>query len=389
MKNLVLLQIFAFLFISPLIITFTGGSTDYRLGLSVLLLLSFVAGLALAKYRSPLNTLRRAASFPVMTTWLKLSLIILTAAYISVVVSNELMVRRQGSEVMAEIFANLPVFQLLVLRVYEVIFYPVLIAVLVGMRRDRSATTKLLLLGFFVGFAFTGVLDSRAKLITPLLFYYVIFIASKSSWRPVPSKFLVMGGVFLGLMAFSIGLDRSSDFDRVSEYFFEDVLRRLDGLELISIVDGVVNIPLFGTLDTHIFANFLAGIPFYEGAAALKEAGLTSSKSYLLQVVLGFDQFDINNSVVTDLYYFGGYPLLIAGSCLYGYLVMAFDLAVRSNDICRNRRRMAFMLSFLVNALRIEQDYFSIALSTFRDFLILYFLFYGFRFYLPARVAPR
>jgi hypothetical protein len=388
MTHLVLAQIIIYLFITPLIIMFMGGGDGYRLDLSVLFLLSFVAGLVFVKYRSPATLMRQAVPPPLMRWWLKLGLVVLTISYIFVAVANGLMVRRQGSEVMAEIFANLPLFHLLILRVYEVVFYPVLLVVLVGLQRDHGVLVKLLLFGFFIGFVFMGVLDSRAKLIIPLLFYYVLFVAPKPRWRPIPTKLIVVGALILGLMVFFIGLGRVQDFDGLSEYILEDVLKRVDGLELLSKIDGVVNIPFWGTLDTKMFVNFVAAVPFLEATSVLKEMGLTSSKSYFLQVILGYSQFDHVNSAITDLYYFGGYMLLIFGSYLYGYYVMKLDLSVKSNSIWRSQIVLAFMLSFLVNAIRIEHDYFSIVINTARDFLILYLLFFGLRFYVPAKIAP-
>lgn len=380
MKNLVLIQILAYLFISPLTLMLMDGDVIYRLDLSVIFLLSFIAGIVIAWGGRSTAVGPVVVSPPSLPAWLKLCLIALACAYIFVVISNGLIDRRQGSEVMAQIYANMPLFELLILRIYEVIFYPVLIIIAIGLYGNTGILTKLLLVSFFVGFLFTGVLSSRAKLVIPLLFYYVIFIAPKPAWQPISKNVFVLGSLLLASLAFLIGLDRIKDFDGLSVYFIEDVLRRVDGLELVSLVDQAVEIPFWGTLDTNVFSNFLAAIPFMEKASALKEMGLTSSKSYLLQIILGYAQFDINNSMLTDIYYFGGYILLIIGSCFYGYLVMKFDLSLRLNNLWRDRVKVAFMLSFLMNGIRIEQDYLSILFNTLRDFVILYLLFFGLRF---------
>jgi hypothetical protein len=387
MSNLILAQIIVYLFVSPLIITLMGGGDDYRLDLSVFFLLSFIAGLFFVKYRYPITLMRQVVPPPLMKWWLKIGLIVLTILYIFAVVANGLVVRRQGSEVMAGIYANLPFFHLLIIRVYEVIFFPVLVVVLIGFQRDHGILIKLILFWFFIGFVFTGVLDSRAKLIIPLLFYYVIFIAPKPRWRPIPTKHLMVGAVMLGLMVFFIGLGRVQDFNGLSEYIIADIVERVDGLLLLSKIEEVIEIPFWGTFDVKIFLNFVALFPFLEGASVLKEMGLTSSKSYYLQVILGSSQFDHVNSVITDLYYFGGYLLLILGSYSYGYFTMRFDISVKSNSLWESRVSMAFMLSFLINALRIEQDFFAILINIARDFFILYFLFIGLRFHIPLKAT--
>ena len=343
MRNLVLIQILAYLFISPLTLMVMGESAIYRLDLSVVFLLSFIAGIVIAQGGRSTAVGSVAVSPPSLPAGLKLCLIALTCAYIFVVISNGLIDRRQGSEVMAQIYANIPLFDLFILRIYEIIFYPVLIVIVIGLHRDTGILTKLLLVSFFVGFLFMGVMVSRSKLVIPLLFYYVIFIVPKPDWQPISKNVFVLGALVLASLALLIGLDRIKDFDSLSVYFIEDVLKRIDGLELISLVDEIVDIPFWGTLDINMFSNFLAAIPFLEKASVLKEMGLTSSKSYLLQIILGYTQFDINNSVLTDIYYFGGYILLIVGSCVYGYFVMKFDLSIRSNSLWQSRAKMAFI----------------------------------------------
>ena len=93
--------------------------------------------------------------------------------------------------------------------------------------------------------------------------------------------------------------------------------------------------------------------------------------------------------MITDLYYFGGYILLTLGAFLYGYLVMSFDISLKTNNIWRTQLGMALLMSFLVNALRIEQDCFSMVFVIFRDSIIYYLLFIGLRFSAASRMAFR
>lgn len=376
-----LIQVCFYLFLSPLVISLGGGDVDYRFDLSFVFLLAFAAGVFNKGRRSRVSTHWKFEEFPMISSWLKLFLMVLSILYVLVVSVNGLTARRQGSEIMAEIYANMPLSHLLVLRIYEVIFYPVLFLVLVGIRKYRDLLTKMLLLSLCAGFLFLGIFDSRSKMIVPLLFYYALFFGSSANYQPFNKRYVMLVAAGFGGLAALIGLSRVSAYDDLSSYFFEDVLRRIDGLELISSVDSVVGIPFVGTLDFLVFGNFIASIPFLEAASALKEAGLTSSKSYLLQVVLGYSQFDMNNSLVTDLYYFGGYVFLVFGAFFYGYLVRLFDVSASTSELWSRRLIFSFMMSFLINSLRIEQDYFAIILLVFRDFFIIYAISLGVKFH--------
>jgi hypothetical protein len=371
-KNLVLAQITVYLFLSPLAMLLLEDVKSYRFDISVFFLLSFFIGVAFAQTLIARGMSGNYDRFPFIPGAVKLSLMGLALLYIYVVVANGLVIRRQGSENMANLFANLPLIHLAILRIFEILFYPVFFIIMKGLQYDRGGALKLLLAIFLVAFAFTGILDSRAKILLPIFYYYVLFIASESGWKPISNKFLI-GIILLGLSSnVVIALIRMDDFGNLFEYIQEDFISRLDGLNLISRVTHEMNISWLGTYDFMLFSNFVAGIPFLEAATALKEAGMTSSKNYLLKEVLGMVQIDHVNTMVTDLYYFGGYFLLIICAMHYGYLVMRLDILVRTNRLWSSRILMAFMFSFLINALRIEVDYFGMWINIFRDFCLLF-----------------
>lgn len=381
MTKVVLIQIIIYLFIMPLSLFNLDVVKNYRFDLSLVFLIFFLAGAF--SVRKNLNTksiLNNKQYIPKVTLTLKLMLILLSICYIFVIISNDLLVRRQGSDVIAIIYANLNSIDLLIIRVFEIIFYPILLLTFYNFRRDKTTSSKVLLLSLVVAFFFTGIIDSRAKLLIPILTYYVFFIAPGRIYQPIKPIIFKITALILILLACLIGFSRINDFIDLGKYLQNDILSRLDGLELISLVHEQSNIPFWGSFDFLIFTNFIASIPFFEEAKALKAVGLTSSKNYLLQVILGRSQMDMNNSLLTDLFYFGGYPLLVLGSGIYGYCSAKLDFFILSETLFSSRLKTSFMMSFFINSLRLEQDYFGILISIFRDFLILYFIFLGIKF---------
>ncbi len=377
MQNLVLLQIIVYLFVSPIVISLVGDVGGYRFDFSIIFLISFCIGLVIVRQVSGRVRVTAFERYPYISFPMKLALIAMALLYIYTVIEYGLLDRRQGAEVMALLFAGLPLIQLVSLRIFEILFYPMLFIILVGLRYDRGKLLKVLLVAFLSAFLFMGALDSRAKLIMPALYYYVLFIAPRPDWKPISRKIFFLVSLLAAVGVFIIASIRINDLNDVSGYVLSDFVSRLDGLEFSSRLAEAGSTSWLGTLDFNVFLNFLSAVPFLESAKELKAVGMTSSKNYLLQEVLGSSQFDINNSVITDLYYFGGYVLLVVGGILYGYLVKRFDLVMKSNQIWKGRALLAFMMSFMMNAFRFESDYFGMILNVFRDFCILFIVFFA------------
>ncbi|MET0107024.1 MAG: hypothetical protein ABW072_18075 [Sedimenticola sp.] len=384
MKVIVSLQIIIFLFVSPILLADLDANIDYRFDVATAFAIFFVIGVLMATQLSSGMQQFRPVYGPRIPSWFILIVIALTAIYILTVIQNDLFYRRQGSEVMALKYSTLSFYSHTILRIYEIIYYPVLLVTLASLPADRRHSLRWLLFFLFVGFIFTGVSDSRSKLLIPLVFYYVLFIAPKPILRPIPRSGLITFAVVLIVAVAAVGVSRLEAFKDVSDYFVYDFLKRTDGLEFVSIVSSSTQIPFFGTLDNHIFSNFIAMLPFLEISMELKEAGLTSSKSYLLQVVVGSESIDTNNSVLTDPFYYGGFIGLTLAGLIYGYCVGSFDRLVKNGGIWKNRFIAALLMSFLLNAIRIENDLFGMVFLIARDFLIVYLLFFMFRFPTPA-----
>lgn len=380
MRLLVVVQLFIYLLISPIFLLMMGMSDSYRFDLSVVVIISFFVGIffhnsfffSQEKYCADVN--QRIEIRP----WCNFLIVIFSFIYIYIVIKNGLYNRRQGSEVMAFVYANLPLSELLILRFYEILFYPILIFIFYKMKSKNPTCLKINLFAMFCAFIFMGVLYSRAKLLLPLLLYFVFFhpIKNKIFLLSIKPIYIKTFCIFVLLSASWVVIERLDAFPDFYGYFMFDIVKRVDGLELISLIDVVKPIPLFGTYDFFMFSNLAAVIPFWEEAAVLKELGLTSSKSYLLRVVLNFDQMDINNTIITDLFYFGGYPFLVFGGVVYGYFVSWFDKIIKGGKWLSGRAMIAFVISFGINGIFIENDFSGLLFSILRDFFIIYIAFF-------------
>jgi hypothetical protein len=381
MKLIVSIQIILFLFISPFIAAAFAGEVEYLFGISYIYTISFAIGLVCYKI-SEINAGELKKKFaPFFPDWVKIIIIGWSFCYVAVVITSGLFFRRQGSEVMAEIYSNLPLFKLIILRIYEILYFPIVIGMIASLEVDKSKILRFTLLTLFVGFLFTGVADSRTKLIAPILLYYMVFSSyTRKELIKIPSYSLNAGFLIFIIFALYVGLLRLNAFDSFSDLLLKDWVTRTDGLELISLVNQAIEIPIYGTHDIKLFSNFIAMIPFHPEANTLKLMGLTSGKSYLLQEILGLSNYDMNNSMVADLYYFYGFLGLLMGGFIYGYFVANFDYAVKNNKIFENRIASAFLISFLINAFRVELDYFTTVAAVARDAIIIYLAYLAIRF---------
>lgn len=377
MRNLVLIQIIVYLFISPILIYYIAGFVP-SIDISLFFLIGFLIGVLLARFIVVNKNLGCEFSPPKLHIILKIFFISFSIFYIYAVVDQGLIYRRIGSETVALIAAQMPLSFKITMRVYEVIYYPMLFVTLSNLVYYKKKYIDMLLLAMFIlAFLFMGVLDSRIKLIFPVIFFYVFFIAPQKKLNLLSNKKYILISMFLLSLVFYVSMSRFQVYADLDLYLLNEYVKRLDGIELISRLDNAVNIPFYGTYDYRMWSNLIAMVPFLESARELKAEGLTSSKSYFLQVILNTKEFDSNNSLVTDLYYFGGYLLTFFGAMVYGFIVMKFDRALRNKYIWKNRAILAFMCSFFINGWQFENGYTGVVVSTIRDFIILYLLFYG------------
>lgn len=380
MTPIVTIQLLVWLIVSPALLVLLGSDTPYRWDVAVVFLVFFFVTLLSRRSRSKTGLPGVSVSGVYIPTLLKLGFLLHCFLYIYVVLDNDLMFRRLGHAFMAEVYSQLDIFSLLTLRLYEVAYYPVLIAMCFALQVDKGRLLKLSILVWLVTLLFTGALDSRGKLLAPIIFYYIFFIHPGRMHAPVNKAVLLMLGAVFGGGALLVFASRVDNFGDTSDFAMTELFTRTDGLELVSMLAAARTIPFFGTLDLLMFTNFVAMIPFLEIANQLKELGLTSSKNYFLQVILGIDAFDINNSVVTDLYYFGGFIGVAMGAIAYAGTLSTLDRRIRAGRFWDSRATAALLFAFAINAIRVEYDFFAVVISILRDFVIIFSCYFFMKF---------
>ena len=380
MTPIVAIQLFVWLIASPALLMMLGSDTPYRWDVAVVFLIFFFATLLAKRSGRKTGLADVSVSRVYIPNLLKFGFLLHCFLYIYVVLDNDLMFRRLGHAYMAEVYSQLDIFSLLTLRLYEVAYYPVLIAMCFSLQVDKGRLLKFSILVWLVTLLFTGALDSRGKLLAPLIFYYIFFIHPGRMHAPMNKAVLLMLGAVFGGGALLVFASRVDNFGDTSDFAMTELFTRTDGLELVSLLAAARTIPFFGTLDPLMFTNFVAMIPFLEIATQLKELGLTSSKNYFLQVILGIDAFDINNSVVTDLYYFGGFIGVALGAMAYAGTLSALDRRIHAGRFWDSRATAALLFAFAINAVRVEYDFFAVVIAILRDFLIIFSCFFFMRF---------
>jgi hypothetical protein len=377
MQNIIGIQIIIYLFISPLIVSAIGLNQAFRMDISIVFVLSVIVGVfwfSVRIYKHPTH-----AANEVLVSFnnpVKLLIALGGLLYIIVVVKNDLLYRRIGSHEAARLYSEMTITDKSVLRVFEILFFPILILLLKSLKYDKSVFTRILLIIQAIGFLFTGVADSRSKILMPGIFIYIYFVKTRDSLFTKYKKIWVSIGICFLLSSVGVGLSRVESFDNGNELVINDILVRVNGLELISLVDKEIGIPALGTFDFAIFDNFISAIPFLELSRDLKEAGSTSSKNYYLNQILSTKLLDCNNSFLTDLFYFAGYLGLILGGVGWGFIAKKVDFYLLTGRVWLNRITIAWVFSISINALKIEVDFFGAIISSLRDFLlILVFLF--------------
>ncbi len=281
--------------------------------------------------------------------------IILALAYCYVSWSNGLINRRQGSEAMAAIFGTLPIGQLVILRAYEIICVPALILYVFG---ERKLFEKFLFVGILLlTLPFMGLADSRGRLVV-LAISLLCFVRFDQFVRFLYSniRLYAAGGLVLSVFGY-VSYQRSQQYSSLTEYMFVEVVKRLDGMNLVTELRDFGFISYWGSFDWNMFGPLISRIPFLEAAQAAKLAGKTSTKQYYLQDLLITNRLDDSNSMLTDPLYFGGLVGVLVGFYVLGNFVGLFDKFVKEGKLLTNRFRLVLAMAFVMSYSIIEVDY--------------------------------
>ncbi|WP_397602368.1 hypothetical protein, partial [Sphingorhabdus sp.] len=122
--------------------------------------------------------------------------VILGILYCYVSFSFDLLNRRIGSEVIAEVYSNLPLWALAVLRVYELFLVPSLILLVFSKKKFTSFQYVVLLFISLVSVPFMGLSDSRGKLLIIVL-SFLIFVRMEIIKSAFKSSFTLYVAIIL------------------------------------------------------------------------------------------------------------------------------------------------------------------------------------------------
>lgn len=289
-------------------------------------------------------------------------------AYVSF--SNGLLNRRQGSEYMAEIYGSLPLVELAILRVYEILFIPIAVIYIFG---NSTPTSRLAIISILlVSLPFMGIQDSRGRILV-IAICLLSFVKINSFRSFFTNNIKIYGFMFAAIgMFIYVGTQRIAGYARTEDYLFYEVVKRTDGLNLVSELRDFGYINYFGSFDFAMFGPLISRIPFIEAGQLAKLEGITSTKQYFLKSVLNTSRLDDSNSVILDPLYFGGLIGLAIAFAILGYFIARFDRYVAEGKLFSNKFGLTLSLAFIASFATIEVDYFGAVTTFIQNFLILF-----------------
>lgn len=378
-KWIFFLQAFIYLLLMPYLRSGLDIAYHPPLGAGILAIISLYAGFVFCNVRmgdiatiSQSNANRDTAKLQ-PRPYLAYAIPALALLYAVMVVSFGLLNRRQGSEYMAELYAELPIYALAIIRSYEILLVPFFLLYAFGgdanIVRRRVVMTALLL-----SLPFTGIADSRSRLLLIAL-YIICFVNPKTFieflYRYV--RFYLVAFVVVGAFVF-YSYQRSSSYSSFNDYLFFEVYQRLDGLNLVTDMRDAGLIDKIGQFDFAMFSPLLSKIPFLEAARAAKLMGQTSTKQYYLQELLGRSQLDTSNSMIADPLYFAGWLGIIVAFGLIGYAIARSDRFVARGALMRNANTSAIAIAFATSFAVIENDLVTGVLSFVQNYIFVVLL---------------
>ncbi len=287
--------------------------------------------------------------------FLPYAIAVLAILYCVTVLAFGLFNRRQGSEFMADLFAGLPIYALAIIRIYEILLIPVLVLYLFGDSATKSEKYIVFSVIIF-SLPFTGIADSRSRLLI-IAIYLLCFVRPKKilSFIAKHSRFYLAGFVVLGAFLF-YSMQRVKGYNSLNDYLLFEVYQRLDGMNLVTDLRDSGLISKLGKFDTGMFAPLVSKIPFLEASHQAKLMGLTSTKQYYLQILLGRSQLDTPNSMIADPLYFAGWAGVALAFLLLGYAISRFDGFVGKQNIMSSKNKLAIAIAFVTSFALIEND---------------------------------
>jgi hypothetical protein len=301
---------------------------------------------------------------------------IYSIAYCYISLRYELYNRRIGTEAAGELFASIPLVELVLFRVYEVLF-PFALAVGlitsltavqqmgVGLRSLRNLISGILI--FFV-LLLSGAMNSRSQLF--FLIFSVFVIAQNVIPEKALRRYLLIGATAALVFLIGVTLSRLASMEQgfSTDFFLEEFATRLDGLDFVSRVISDLGVSWTGVNFSILAVPLLSVIPFLPEAIDLKASALTTVKASILLIEYESAQKDINSFLVLDIYYAFGIIGMAIVAVGIGYLAKWVD-----RKILMSGGRLSFALASAIacNLIFMEREFIGIAIGTIRDFFIL------------------
>jgi hypothetical protein len=171
-KFIFLIQVFIYLVLAPYVVMDNKLFYYPPIYLGFVVIISITVGIYLKNMRHATvvksNIVIERITPRHSLSWL---IVFLSLLYIYTSYGNGLTNRRLGSEYMAELYANLPLFDLIILRSFEIMFTPFLAIYLLSSKNIDVSSKIRVFTSLIIAIPFMGLLDSRGRL---LVIFYVL-----------------------------------------------------------------------------------------------------------------------------------------------------------------------------------------------------------------------
>lgn len=365
-------QVIIYLFVAPLMRVFLGKNIyEYHFGVALIFVFFFaLSGLIFKQkkstfmYRVEVFKLDIAKSYK----WLMLLAWIVACALISF--KYGLFDRRIGTEVVAELFASIPAYELIIFRILEISLAFLMSCVLLNFSDKKNSFIKngSLFLALMFAFFVLGAGSSRSA--TGLFMISILLIVQNKFEPETLLRLLYKAGLFAGFIFLAVTASRMSLNEDASanEYFSSEVLQRVDGLEVVSQIIDKYGYQMTGINASAALNPITSLIPFLDRAKELKADALTSVKSVILEQELDSKFRDVNSFIILDAYYCGGILGVVFVAILIAYFSRLVDkkIGVTSSWIFQ-----IFLVAIIINFVVMEREAVGMVISITRDWLIL------------------
>ena len=276
-------QAIIYLFLMPIL----HGATEigYRpsIGTGLLAIFGLFLGASLSRLRTADGRSMAVDLQPVklqIRPLLAYAVSVLVVLYATMVVLFGLFNRRQGSEYMAQLYADLPIYALAIVRIYEILLIPFALLCIFGTFVSKGQQ-RLMIFSLLASLPFTGLESSRSRLLL-IAIYLLCFIRIDTFARLFFKyiRFYLAVIPVVGAFVF-YSLQRAQSYSSLNEFLLLEVYQRLDGMNLVTDLRDSGLIDRIGQFDFAMFGPLISKVPFLEAGACRQDDG-----SHLNQAVL-------------------------------------------------------------------------------------------------------